>query len=104
MSTKWKTGGYGKDLIVAVECVSETAKQLTLRFKSGGFASKGEFFERRVAKSSAYDCYFDSWQEAKDHLMAKAERELFAARAALQRKQDELGNIKGLKAPQEQQP
>lgn len=96
MSTKWKTGGYGENRIEAVECVTETAKQVVIRFKSSGFGG-GSYYDRRMAKSSAYDCYHDTWDEAKAHLIQKAEANLLSARYALQCAQDELGNVKGLK-------
>lgn len=101
ITIKWKTGGFGKKFIEPVECVGETAKQLMIREKRWYINGRGyEFVERRHAKMSEYDCYFDTWDEAKAHLMKKAEAELFCARNALQRSQDELGNIKGLKKPE----
>jgi len=95
MSTKWKTGYLANKLIQAVEIVRETEQSVFIL----GSDFRGER-ERREAKETSYHAYHDSWDEAKQHLMDKAEQEVFAARAALQRAQDKLGNVKGLKKPE----
>jgi hypothetical protein len=99
MITKWKTSAFGV-WIEPVECVKETEKQLVLRVKQWTRAGEPErFYERRVSKISS-DRYFDSWDEAKAYLLERAQTQLVGAQRALQHRQDELGNIKGLKKPE----
>lgn len=52
---------------------------------------------RRRAKIGEYETFHDTFDEAKEHLILRATRELESARSFLQRAQDKLGNIKGMK-------
>lgn len=52
---------------------------------------------RRRARISTYDCYFPTWEEARDILMHDAEVELNHARRRLERAQGYHGNVKGMK-------
>lgn len=81
---KYRTGSWGREPIEAVEVERETDKCVWV----GG---------SRLNKISSYYMFHDSWAEAKNHLLNRAERNLESARRSLQRCQDELGNIKGLK-------
>lgn len=76
---------YGSNPIQEIEIQKETEKMVVLM--NG----------RRELKESSYEQYFDSWDEAKQYLIRRAETRLTAARSNLQSAQDELGNIKGLK-------
>ncbi len=58
---------------------------------------------RRRAKRSSCESYFDTWEEAKAHLMSVAESKLNSARRELERCQGYYGNIKGLKKPSDGQ-
>lgn len=58
---------------------------------------------RRRAKQSVWDCYFDTFDEAKAFLTAKAEARLTAARLRLNDAQGFAGNVKGLKEPSKQE-
>lgn len=90
---KYRTIGQS---IAEVEVLRETATSVFLRDE--GFLANASG-ERREAKRSTYTNYHDSWLEAKQFLLNKAENELITARRALQRAQDVLGNIKGMKEP-----
>ena len=81
---KYKTGGWGQDLIEAVEVEKETDKSVWID-------------GNRSAKRSGYNNYFDSWGEAHLFLLDKAGRKLDSAKFSLQRAQGEYENIKGLK-------
>jgi hypothetical protein len=74
--------------IEEVEVTSETRKSVT-------FMSAGSQWQRR--KHSAWENYFDSWKEAHDHLLEKAEGAVHQARLALDRAKGILGNVKGMK-------
>jgi hypothetical protein len=89
MITKYKAGGYntGGDLILKIEVVRETASSVWVNGS-------------RCAKETTYDNYFDTWDEAKTHLLEKAEVELENARRRLQTAQGDHGNIKGLTNPE----
>lgn len=85
---KYKADDWLRQKVDIVECDRETDSSV---FVDG----------KRRAKESAHECYFDSFDEAKAWLLDRAERRVQAARIALQRAQDSLGNIKGLKEPQQ---
>jgi hypothetical protein len=57
---------------------------------------------RRESRSSDWCSYHDTWADAHAALLAKAERELAAARLQLQRAQGDHGRIKGMKPPVEE--
>ena len=86
---KYRTGGYSKNLIQEVEIVRETEKQVVIRSHNGS--------ERREAKRSDYQNYFDDWQSAKDFLLNNAEKKVDGIKMQLERARGELGNIKGLR-------
>lgn len=99
--TKFKfmaVSGYRRE-IVKVECVSETAKMVTIKVKDTW--RKGQFCERKCLKVSAHDCYFDTWAEAHELLLSRAESKFESTRRNMERAQDELGNIKGMKPPKD---
>lgn len=81
---KYEAGGYGKEKITPVEVERETANCVYIE-------------GRRCAKVGSYLSYFDSWQEAKDHLLSIKQSKVDSARRSLQYALDELGNIKGMK-------
>ena len=81
---KYVTGGWGNNLIKAVEVEKETDVSVWV---------KGS----RCAKRSTYKNYFDTWEEAKQFLLGKAEAECDSLRSQLERAKGKLGNIKGLK-------
>jgi poly(3-hydroxyalkanoate) synthetase len=85
MITKFRTGGFGRQLIEAVEVERETDSSVWI---------KGN----RNAKITSYHKYWDSWEEAHAYLLERADRSLQDARRALERAQGEYGNIKGMKA------
>jgi len=55
--------------------------------------------DRRYAKNSDNEKYCDTWAEAKQYLLEKAEKQLISARRQLETAQGQLGNIKGMKEP-----
>lgn len=89
---KFKTGGWGKNLINPVECTRETAQSVWVAGTNGGS-------ESRQAKVSGYTCFHDTWELAHNHLLAKAEREVAHARLSLECASGKLGNIKGMTPP-----
>lgn len=54
---------------------------------------------RRRARESEYEAYFDTWDEARKHLLFIYEKRVAQARSQLQYESDLLGNIKGMKKP-----
>ena len=69
--------------IEVIECERETSKFVWIRF--GKFGSL-----RQTAKHSTYDCYFDTWEDARAHIITKASRASQAAERGAQRRSDEL--------------
>lgn len=59
---KYQTGGHGQNLIERVEVERETDSSVWID-------------SRRHAKVTSHRCYFDRWQDAKDHLLEQAYRE-----------------------------
>jgi hypothetical protein len=64
---KYKTGYIGNQYIETVDVVRETEKCVYVKSRLG----KGE--ERRL-KITEYECYFDSFDEARAHLIKKQKR------------------------------
>lgn len=93
---KYRVTSYGE--ITEREVVKETKSSVTYEYPDL-FSDRTS--ERREMKSCDGHCWFDSWQECKDWLIANAEADYQAARRALQRAQDKLGNAKGLKQKSE---
>ena len=81
---KYRTGGWGKKLIVNVEIERETESSVLI---------KG----RRNAKRTEYYNYFDTWAAAKKFLLTVAEEKVARIRLNLERANDELRIIEGLK-------
>lgn len=103
MLIKWKTLKWNENKIERVECVRETDKQVViLEYPWGN--NKKQPQERRHLKESGYEQFHDSWEEAHAYLMKQAEEKLLSARRSLQRAQDELGNVKGMRKPPETKP
>jgi hypothetical protein len=81
---KYRTGGWGKNLIERVAVEKETESSVWIN-------------GRRNAKKTDYHSYFDTWDDAKRHLLTVAEKKVVGIRLNLERANDELGNIKGLR-------
>ena len=81
---KFRAGGYSRKLIEEVEVDRETDVSV--------FIDK-----HRHAKRSSYHNYFDTWDEAKDFLLKKAEGEAAKCRRLLEVANGRLGNIRGLR-------
>ena len=99
--TMWRLDSAGK--IEKVLCSQVTEKSV---FIAGEPNWKGEMRflpkPQREAVSSGYRSYHKTWADAHAALLAKAERELDAARLRLQRAQGDHGRIKGMKPPVEE--
>jgi hypothetical protein len=54
---------------------------------------------RRAAKKTEWRRYFDSWEEAHQYLLDLAASKVVHVRNELQRANDRLGNVKGMKKP-----
>lgn len=70
MITKYRTGNY--KLIEKVEVERETEHYVW--FKDMRWGAKGN--ERREAKRSVFDNFFDTWEEARDFLKNEVEIKL----------------------------
>ncbi len=84
----YKTGGYGT-LIVEVEVTKETEKCIYIKNKYNGK-------EDRISKSSNYENYFKSYDEAKCFLETKKKIKIEHLEAALKRERNELEIIERL--------
>ena len=94
MASKWITERY-HTTITEVECLKESEKFVIIRL----FGGDGKPYERILARTSRYDNYFDTWEQAHSYLLGRAENRLNAAHLELQKAQDECGNVKGMKKP-----
>ena len=54
---------------------------------------------RKRARSGQYENYFQSWDDARNYLMDRAESHVLSLKRQLESAQGELGNVKGMKAP-----
>ena len=87
---KYKTGGYGKNLIKEVECERETEKSVWAKSEWNGK------FERNL-KETGYYRYHDTWEEAHKFLMEKAERKVESAERQIQSAYLNLQDVSDLK-------
>ncbi|MDB5937495.1 MAG: hypothetical protein JWQ01_4839 [Massilia sp.] len=94
---KFKAVGYSwRAEIERVEYTGETAKMVTTREKA---SCGGGFYERKRLKISDNDCYFDTWAEAHELLLSRAERKFDSARTSMESAKDALDIVKGMKPP-----
>ena len=80
---KFKTGGWGNDLIESVEIDRETDNIVFI-------------MKKRNAKRSSWHNYFDTFDEAKAFLIETAENEIASIRRQLEIANGKLDNIRGL--------
>ena len=82
----YRTGGYGDNLIVRVEVVKETEKQITALIPYDSWTIPGKekkFREQREAKRSNYQNYFDTFTEAKAFLMSQCDGQIASYQSSL---------------------
>jgi hypothetical protein len=97
---KYRAGGYGVLRIEAVEVVKETEKTVTIRTEQNWGGGKTRITESRENKISNYHRFFDTWEEAHDYLVKRAEKAVENCRMTLERLKGECGRIKGMKKEQ----
>ena len=97
MITKFKTQNklYGI-LIEKVEVLRETARSVFV--ERGG---RSQRCERREAKESEYNSYFDTWEEAHKHIQATARIKIENARRVLEKALATYERIENMKKPKE---
>ena len=81
----YRTGGYGDSLIVRVEVVKETEKQITILMPRH-WAMPGEekkFQEQREAKRSSYQNHFDTFADAKAFLLSVCDGKIASYQSSL---------------------
>ena len=80
---KYRTGQYSGGLITQVEVERET---IHFVYFNGG----------KSAKRSDYTNYFDTWEEAKNHLLKEAELQVESYRSSLARANEYLSKVMAL--------
>lgn len=90
---KFKTKQYGTLSIEKIDVERETEHCV---FIIAGSAK----IECRRTKKGEYENYFDSWEDAHDHILSIAGRRLDNVRRTLGHAQDMYGNVKGMKQPE----
>ena len=91
---KYRTGFAGQ--IEEIEIIRETAESV---FRAS-FYMRGNPTERELAKRSKHENYHDTWADAHQFLIDRATAKVASARRRLEFTNCELGNIKGMKAPE----
>ena len=86
---KYKATSYYRFEIEKVEVIRETPKFVVITDNSWRSMK-----ECREAKRSDGVAYFDTWSEARDHLVAIADREVSAARKRLEGAENRLASVK----------
>ena len=92
---KWRSSemiGTGKPVIVPITIERETDDYVFLAAGDRGF-------ERKHKKRSSMYCYFDSWEEAREHLLAKASIEARRAEMNFRRAESQLNTVLGMTNP-----
>lgn len=95
--TMYRSGGYGKQKIEPITVIKETTAFVTVLETD----ERGRTYENKTKRRGAYHAIHDGWDDAHTYLLTAAECKVVDARRALQRAQDEIGNIKGMKRPAE---
>ena len=95
METWYKAGDYARNLIEPATVVKSTDKTVLIRAKSWN----DRVYESRRAIVSGSHCFFRTWEEARAHLLAKAESEVDSLRRQLEAANGKLGNVRGMKKP-----
>ena len=54
---------------------------------------------RKNSKATSYECYHDTAEQAKQHIIAEAQKEVDAAKNALKYKEDKLEKARNAKMP-----
>jgi hypothetical protein len=91
---KYRTGGWGKELIEEVEVERETEQCVWIkRYPTSKEAS-------RHAKRSSYDNFFDTWEEAHAYLREQRLLAVESAKRQLVGAEKLLANIDALKRPE----
>lgn len=88
MTETWYTTNHWRTTIDAKEVE---------RYTEGSVWPKGAYKGRRQARTSQYEQWWPTWEEAHNHLMQRAEAKVNSLRSQLQHANGELGNIKGLR-------
>ena len=81
-----------RSFIKRVECIKATACYVWP-------ASNGRFVAYRESRDSRWHSYHETWEDAHQACLAKAEHELAGARRRLEEAQGDHGRIKGMKPP-----
>ncbi len=91
MSIWYMARDYG-DYIIEVEVISTTAKQITYMD-----TWIGRRHESKSAKISDTKAFFETFEEAKAHLLSKKDKEIENAKRILHRLQSDRGQILSIK-------
>ena len=92
---KYKTKILGYK-IEMVEVERETKSTVWCEYEWSGKKSIRQ--ERKVTE---YECYFDTWQEAKQHLLNHLDGRIEGVRGELEALKSRRGNVSGMKEPVE---
>lgn len=79
-----------------IEVIRETEQSVVFMLLWAGNTSR----ERMERKETGYHRWHDTWEAAHACILHRAATKLESARRNLQRAQDELGNVKGMKKPE----
>ena len=86
---KYRTTGTK---IEAIEIIRDTPKQVVLKQQYPSLISR----ERREAKRSDFINWFDTWEEAKEFLVVKAQNEVELAERILETAKERLTKVSSL--------
>lgn len=87
MIVKWRTSKYDNTRIDCVECERETDKFV--------WPLNG----RRTAKITDWDMYHDTWEEAHEFLLIRANRAIDVAKKNIELASEHVVHLKSLKKP-----
>ena len=87
---KFKAGGFGKELITAVEVDRESEFSVWIN-------------GRRNKKQSDWERYFDKWEDAKEYLLNIYEKKVSACKNNFERESAKLSDIRALINPTERE-
>ena len=97
MSETWYRTRRYHSAIEPVEVVKATSKTVVVN----EWAFAGQRNERKSNITSDYSQHFRTWEEARAHLIERAEDRVKSLRLQLEQANGHLGNVKGLKKPED---
>ena len=97
MNHKYKVSKLGSSLIEKLECTKETEKSVWVMERRFSFDDEQpKFTEIRYLKKTSYSSFFDTFEDAKNHLINNARQRIGSLKEQLMKAEKSLSRFKKL--------